>query len=385
MTARATMVLKLLLKLGLTSLALWLCWNHPLQVDGQLVSVWQVVRGELGKLQGSVFWGWLLAAVLLKGIGILCAMLRWALLLYDGQLHYPWQRLVATFFIGRFIGTFTPGTIGLDAYKLYDGIASTNQSARFFAATFLEKLLGLGGLLGTCLLCAPFGYAILEQQPGWLLYSTLLVAGSLLAAVVGLALFPKIWWQVVQSLLAVGWSLSDRVAPKLVARLTMSSLYRRLQLLWQQLTAAVLRYQHARWTLLAALLLSIGVHGTTAVVYYCTAQAVGATGASIGEILFASSLQIVATILFPFTIAGEGIREAVQALLLGRQMGLAHSILSAALGFWAAESLSFLGAPLWLWRGFEGKGAGQAGLVEAASAAVASDDGSQLSGSSTPT
>jgi uncharacterized membrane protein YbhN (UPF0104 family) len=71
-------------------------------------------------------------------------------------------------------------------------------------------------------------------------------------------------------------------------------------------------------------------------------------GASFWQVTFASSIQIFATVMSPFTIAGEGIREIVQALLLAKHIGMSQSIISAALGFWAAEALTLTGA-FFLW------------------------------------
>src|SRR6185436_12819530 len=61
--------------------------------------------------------------------------------------------------------------------------------------------------------------------------------------------------------------------------------------------------------MLSVLALSFGVHFTTAAMYFCTALAVGATGVTFWESTFASTVQIFATVMFPFTVGGEGIRE----------------------------------------------------------------------------
>ena len=86
---------------------------------------------------------------------------------------------------------------------------------------------------------------------------------------------------------------------------------------------------------------------TTAVMYYFTALAIGAVGAEFWPIVFGSSIQILATVVSPFTIAGEGIREAAQMLLLGSMIGAGPAIVSAALGFWAAEAPTMLGFVFW--------------------------------------
>ena len=65
-------------------------------------------------------------------------------------------------------------------------------------------------------------------------------------------------------------------------------------------------------------------------------------------IVFGSLIQILGTLFSP-TIAGEGAREAVQALLLSNYLGgAAQAVLSAALGFIAAEAATMWGgAFLW--------------------------------------
>src|SRR6185369_9802381 len=87
----------------------------------------------------------------------------------------------------------------------------------------------------------------------------------------------------------------------------------------------------------------------TAAVYYFTALAIGVVGAEFWPIVFGSTIQILATVLSP-TIAGEGAREAFQALLLSKHLGgVAQAVLSAALGFIAAEAATLWGgAFLWV-------------------------------------
>ena len=84
-------------------------------------------------------------------------------------------------------------------------------------------------------------------------------------------------------------------------------------------------------------------HFTTAAVYFFTALAIGVVTAEFWPIVFGSTIQILATLLSP-TIAGEGAREAFQALLLSKQLGgVAQAVLSGALGFIAAEAATMWG------------------------------------------
>jgi hypothetical protein len=116
----------------------------------------------------------------------------------------------------------------------------------------------------------------------------------------------------------------------------------------ERLAAAVGAY-HGQAALLFSVLFSKFItHFTTAAVYYFTALAIGVTAAKFWPIVFGSTIQILATLLSP-TIAGEGAREAFQALLLSKQYGgVAQAVLAAALGFIAAEAATMWGgAFLW--------------------------------------
>jgi len=113
-------------------------------------------------------------------------------------------------------------------------------------------------------------------------------------------------------------------------------------------TEAVGAYRGKVGLLFAALTAKFITHFTTAAVYFFTALAIGVTTAKFWPITFGSTIQILATVLSP-TIAGEGAREAFQALLLSNQLGgVAQAVLSGALGFIAAEAATMWGgAFLW--------------------------------------
>jgi hypothetical protein len=109
------------------------------------------------------------------------------------------------------------------------------------------------------------------------------------------------------------------------------------------LTRAVGAYRGQLSLLFLALFSKFVTHFTTAVVYFFTALAIGVVGAQFWPIVFGSTIQIMGTIFAP-TIAGEGAREAFQALLLSKQLGgVAQAVLSGALGFIAAEAATLWG------------------------------------------
>ncbi|MBW2277096.1 MAG: flippase-like domain-containing protein, partial [Deltaproteobacteria bacterium] len=95
---------KFLFSAGLVALII-----HHLLADGKIVAI--VEEG----LRISALW--IVMAFVVKGTGMGCTVWRWKLLL-DGQgFKIPLRHLVEAFLIGRFIGSFAPGTSGLDGYR----------------------------------------------------------------------------------------------------------------------------------------------------------------------------------------------------------------------------------------------------------------------------
>ncbi|HET6347302.1 MAG TPA: lysylphosphatidylglycerol synthase transmembrane domain-containing protein [Myxococcota bacterium] len=325
--------LKNALKAASTVAVFALLLGHPIEVDGVRTSVWHALADKVATLSWAQVAPYLVAAALLKAVGVACAMLRWHLLLRGQGLAFNFGHIVGSFLIGRFLGTFLPGTLGLDGYKLYDATRYSGRVAEPVAATAVEKLMGLCGMALTYVLSAPFGYAILGEAAGLTLAVTVPLALSIAAGVGAVLWRPALLLRLIDAI--AGW------AP------------RRLQWPLKRLSEAAAAYHGQGPMLTGVAILSFLVHFTTASMYVLTALAVGAAGVHFGEVVFASSIQILATVLSPLTIAGEGVRELVQALLLAKRLGTSNSILSAALGFWAAEALTLVGAIV-LWSRGEG-------------------------------
>lgn len=300
---------------------------HPITLDGQRITVWQALSSRFASLSWSAMAPYLAAAAALKAVGIVCAMVRWHVLLVGQGLRFNFGHIVGSFLIGRFLGTFLPGTVGLDGYKLYDATRYSGKVAEPVAATAVEKVMGLCGMALTFALSAPWGATVLGDRAGVVLGCTLPLAAVLVGGA-GVMLARPAWLQ----------GAVERLVGVLPARLAKPL---------QGLSAAAAAYAGRGRLLAAVMLLSFLVHFTTASMYVLTALAVGAHAVHFGEVVFASSIQIFATVLSPFTIAGEGVREVVQALLLAKRLGTSESILSAALGFWAAEALTLVGGFFW--------------------------------------
>ena len=299
------------------------------EVEG--ITVYEVLRERIGGLDALTFILFSLLATGIKLIGIAASVWRWILMLRGQGIELPLRHIVGAFFTGRFLGTFLPSTLGLDGYKLYDASRFSGRTVEVSAATFVEKLLGGSGIFGTFLIALPLGVSIFGDQAA--LVATLGIPIAL--APLGIVAVAFFW----PGPIVVRWILE---------RLPLPTLKRMLGRIADGATA----YSHRKLLLLGAWGLSLVQHFTTAAMYYFTARALGVNPAEVGfwEVTFASSIQILATVLSPVTIAGEGIRELAQGLLLQNQMTFAVAAASGLLGFLAAEAPTLLGAIPWLVR-----------------------------------
>jgi uncharacterized protein (TIRG00374 family) len=320
-----------LLKLALTVGAFYLLLTHPVRTgDGQSVVALQAILDYLPRIDAQIFWKFALLAFAVRVCGIGCSMLRWSLLLRGPGLHFPFTHIVTTFLIGRFLGTFLPSTIGLDGYKLYDAVRFSGRTMEVAAATVVEKGLGIIGMFLCFLLTLPLGYEMLGKNAGLVALLTVPLALGLIVAFFAIVLHPSL----------IGW---------LLGRLPFGRGGRVAKLL-ERMHGAASAFRDQRGLLVGAAALSFGVHFFTAITYYFTAIAVGAAHPDFWEVVLASTIQIFATVMTPFTIAGEGVREIVQALLLAHRIGMEQSILSAALGFWVAEAPTLSGGIFYMLR-----------------------------------
>ncbi len=293
------------------------------------ITTFAAIRAYLPKISLGTFVLFCALAAALKMVGVFASMYRWHLLLVGQGIELPfWRHTFGTFLVGRFLGTFLPSTIGLDGYKLWDAAFFSRRGIEATAATAIEKVFGVIGIFLTFLVALPFGYQILGEHAGMVVGVTVPVAVGAITVFLAVLFYP----QVIQFFL-------DRIP--LPGRGKIEGFISRVN-------RAAAAYRDKKGILLAVLGLSFTVHFTTAAMYYLTALAVGAKNAHFWAITFGSTIQVFATVISPFTIAGEGVREIVQALLLAEQLGVSESIISAALGFWAAESLTLFGV-FWWW------------------------------------
>ena len=134
---------------------------------------------ELKRIEPARFIPWLGLAVAVKLVGIFANIWRWQLLLKGQELMLRYGFLAGSFFIGRFFGIVTPGTLGLDGFKLYDTIRVTRKPVPCAAVIVIDKVIGLVGLASLLVIVFPVGWRVL---PGFDEGKALiLVAGMIVA------------------------------------------------------------------------------------------------------------------------------------------------------------------------------------------------------------
>lgn len=332
---RIRSIVNTLVKVLITIGAFYLLLTH--KVDGGegvgRITIVSAIAQYIGQVDGNTFLLWSCVAMAIKFIGVISSAWGWSMLLRGQKLVYPfWQQIMTAFLIGRFIGTFLPSTIGLDGYTLYEAGRYSNEWHRVVTAKALEKFIGIAGLFMGILLTLPAGYFVLAQVAGEraLLLAVVIAvfcSGVTLVVVTGLVKPQLLRWM---------FGIAAKILPGGIQHHVV------------RFTDAVTAYEGQVGLLFSTLFAKFITHFTTAVVYYFTALAIGVVGVSFLPIVFGSLIQILGTLFSP-TIAGEGAREAVQALLLSNYLGgAAQAVLSAALGFIAAEAATMWGgAFLW--------------------------------------
>jgi arylsulfatase A-like enzyme len=291
------------------------------------ISTISAIRAYLPKIVLSTFLLFAILATCVKFLGVFGNMYRWHLLLVGQGIRFPAGHIIGTFLIGRFLGTFMPSTIGLDGYRLWDASHYSKRGIESAAALVIDKVLGFVGIFLTFLVALPFGYRLLGDYAGITVAITVPVAVAIILAFFLALFYPGI----IQFFIGLFPLPAKGKIRGYIERVNRSA-------------AA---YKHKKGLLLTCAFFAFFGHFTTAAMYFFTALAVGVVGASFWMVTFGSSIQIFATLISP-TMAGEGAREIVQALVLGSHLGHSQAILSAALGFWAAEAMTLSGA-FFLW------------------------------------
>ncbi len=289
---------------------------HHLLADGKIGAIM-----EEG-IQLSVIW--IVLAFVVKGTGMWCTIWRWKVLLEGQGFRIPLKHLVESFLIGRFIGSFAPGTSGLDGYRAYDIARYTGKVARSLAVIFVEKLIGFFVLGSLLLMAIPVGrslFANKQVNTTSLVMMGLFFVGMMTVSILVLFKPGLIRW------------MADKFIPR-------SSPIRKKV---DKAVRAVAAYEKRKLYLVKALAIGFGVHVCTIGMYFCTSRAILEIVPA--QDLFATGALMIGATVLPLSIAGIGMREGVFVFFLGP-----IAAIYAFIGYLVGEIISLFGGPVWLIR-----------------------------------
>jgi len=262
---------------------------------------------------------WLMVAIVLHFVAVLCGVARWRGLLDAAGLRHGFGRLLRSFLVGRFVGAFTPSTTGLDGWRLYDVGREDGEMATSAAVIGVEKLVGLIGMALVCALLIPFG-GIELMGPSAPIAAAAMAGG----AATGL------------------WLIRDpRALAWLVARLPSA----KLKALGNKALDAVTRTELDARRTATAVALGVLSHASLSAVFFATGRAVGVEADPMTLLVAGNAITL--AVLLPVSIGGVGVREGVAVVLLA-SVGVASTdaVLVALLGYLTGQVPALLGGAL---------------------------------------
>ncbi len=301
--------LAFLLKLGFSAAMLYVIFGKVLAREGGEGLMERVANLEMG---------WVLAAVGMQLVAIGFSTLRWQRLLLGQGIRASWRFLGGSIMIARFWGAFTPGGFtGFGGWRIYDVAHHTGKISRATVTIGVEMVLGQLAFGAVVMGASIFGVRFIGAD------------GVLLVNMVFLAIMVA--------------GLTFLARPQ-IFRLLARALPHGVEVRVHSLVDAVCAYQGKAPLLVQAWLFGVGTHAFNNLIYVCAARALGVE-LGVGEVFFASSLQILAT-LVPASINGMGLREtAAVALYTSPAIGLplAVAVLIPTVGFACEMVVSAVG------------------------------------------
>jgi hypothetical protein len=269
---------------------------------------------------------WFLASIGTQVVAIPFSILRWNVLLKGQDLILPTRHLVNTYMVGRFLGTFTPTGVGLEAYKAYDVARYTGRATESVAVIIIEKIVATFFSLSILVLITlPFvKLSTTFLMAFFALFFFLLIVAMML-------LFKPSF---IEKLLSFNFPMKGKVEGKL-----------------REAVDAFTIYSRRKVHLLKAIFFGFLVYLFLFSTYYTNSLALHA-GVGLIDVLKVGPLTQIATMI-PLSIAGIGLRE-------GAFIGLLHNVgvvfessatlLTATMWYFVSISVNVVGAIIFLTR-----------------------------------
>lgn len=303
-----SILLKIVISVGLVALFFY-------QVNWQdILNTAQTARG-----------GFLFLAVCLFVLSNFLGAVQWQALLRLQEIVLPFRQVITLYFVGVFFNNFMVGNVGGDAVRVYDLKRLTGRGVSGFAATFLDRFIGLFTL--SCFSVLAFAFSPQLWQSA-LILPIVSLGGGLCA------------------ILCFGFSgrLSD-----FAVRLCRRFLPEKVATLIADIRECFQMYRRAYRVLLRVGILACGVQLSRVGVYFAVGLALGQSISFIYYLTFIPLIAIVAAV--PISFGGIGVRENMGALLFG-QVGMEPAVALTMMffGYLAGIVASLMGGVMFVIR-----------------------------------
>jgi uncharacterized protein (TIRG00374 family) len=267
--------------------------------------------GDLWKNLRGVSIPYLIAAVAVYFLVQTLSAYRWFLLLKPLGIETGFRKILSLYYLGMYFNFFLPSAIGGDVFKVYYLNKETGRLSASTASVFLDRDVGMGGLLIAATLVAAYGGTRIPPENGVLL--------APLFALIGLAF------------IAANLALFYRPSYNLLHRLLRLFRMKRADVRVERLFDSVNSYR-GQWGLGAVtLFISLGVQIGCAIVNILAAAAIGLHTANgwIDYMVFIPAIGLIGMI--PLSVNGAGWREASYILLFTSVGAEAHQAATLSL------------------------------------------------------
>jgi uncharacterized protein (TIRG00374 family) len=241
-------------------------------------------------------WWWLPVLLGVRVVALFVQSQRWRLFLASLNIRASSRRLFRSYWIARFFGSFSPGQLGGDVYRVLYGLDPSAKRTEVASTVLVERVSGMIGLM---LVCASAGYACFDamKEAGLQFLPILATIGAVTLWVVATTRAPARW------------------ALKIVQRLPES----RARSMTSDLIRALAIHVARPKTLIVGIALGIVFYMLLAFEAFLAFHALGI---DIDPVLVMIVVPMIALIsCIPITINGWGAAEAT-SLLLYTQLGV---------------------------------------------------------------
>jgi len=272
---------------------------------------------------------WLALALVLYFVAILLGVFKWRLLVRVQRLEASYGDLAAYTFAGLFLGNVLPSNIGGDVVRAYALARAAKRTEAAITSVVVDRLMGLVAFLGAAL--------VNIVLVAWWLVDTWPLQAIETATMMAAILFT----------VACALLFSRRVTRRL-AGVFAFPLLARFKPRAQRLYQAIQTFRSSYPSLIANVLVSVGVIVVATFVWYSVARALGLEIPLIYFFLFNPLIAFV--LMLPISFNGLGPKEATAVFFFGLVGVPSEAAFALSLIFHAIVVLTSLpGGVLW-WR-----------------------------------